>query len=86
MALQYGSLGAHVICIDINEKGNQETVAAIKSKGGQAHGYTLVIVFFSLCLLGILRFNFLKSILKLLIFFQSHDIMFLMKLIIYTKI
>lgn len=40
MSLQYSALGATVVCWDINEALNQETVKLIKSRGGKAHGYT----------------------------------------------
>jgi len=40
LALKYGSLGAKVICWDINEKNNQQTVKEVKSAGGQAFAYT----------------------------------------------
>jgi len=39
LALQYGKLGANVICWDINEKNNNETVKQIKAEGGQAFAY-----------------------------------------------
>lgn len=40
LALQYSALGSTVVCWDINEELNQETVKLIKSRGGKAHGYT----------------------------------------------
>lgn len=40
LALQYSALGATIVCWDINEQMNQETVKLIKSRGGKAHGYT----------------------------------------------
>ncbi|XP_052900488.1 short-chain dehydrogenase/reductase family 16C member 6 isoform X1 [Anopheles moucheti] len=40
LSLQYASLGTTVVCVDVNEKTNQETVNAIKGKGGKAFGYT----------------------------------------------
>lgn len=40
LALQYSALGATVVCWDINEKLNNETVKLLKSKGKKAHGYT----------------------------------------------
>lgn len=40
LALQYSALGSTVVCWDINEQLNQETVKLIKSRGGKAHGYT----------------------------------------------
>lgn len=38
-AIEYGSKGATVVCWDINEKGNDETVKEIKAMGGKAFGY-----------------------------------------------
>jgi all-trans-retinol dehydrogenase (NAD+) len=40
LALQYSDLGATIVCWDINEKLNLETVKFIKSKGKKAFGYT----------------------------------------------
>lgn len=40
MAVQYAQLGATVVCWDMNEAMNKETVEAIKTNGGTAHGYT----------------------------------------------
>ena len=40
LALQYAALGATIVCWDINEPTNIETVKMIKSKGGKAHGYS----------------------------------------------
>ena len=40
LALQYSALGATVVCWDINEELNQETVKLIKSEGGIVYGYT----------------------------------------------
>jgi all-trans-retinol dehydrogenase (NAD+) len=40
LALQYSALGATVVCWDINEQLNLDTVNLIKSKGRKAHGYT----------------------------------------------
>lgn len=40
LALQYSYLGATIVCWDINEKLNLETVKLIKSKGKKAFGYT----------------------------------------------
>lgn len=40
MALQYAALGAKVICVDVNEKNNEQTVKEIKNKGGKAFAYT----------------------------------------------
>lgn len=39
MALRFGKLGAVVVCVDINAKGNEQTVKMIKDKGGKAHKY-----------------------------------------------
>lgn len=39
LAQQYAALGATVVCVDINDKMNQETVAAIKQQKGNAFGY-----------------------------------------------
>lgn len=38
-ALQYASLGAKVVCWDINEKGNTELLKEIKAQGGKAFAY-----------------------------------------------
>lgn len=40
LAEKYSGLGATVVCWDINEKLNLETVTEIKSKGGKAFAYT----------------------------------------------
>lgn len=40
LAMQYSALGATVVCWDINEQLNLDTVKLIKSKGRKAHGYT----------------------------------------------
>lgn len=40
LALQYSTLGATIVCWDINEQLNLETVKLIKSKGRKAFGYT----------------------------------------------
>lgn len=40
LALQYSDLGATVVCWDINEQLNLDTVKIIKSKGRKAFGYT----------------------------------------------
>lgn len=40
LALQYSDLGATVVCWDINEKLNNDTVKILKSKGKKAFGYT----------------------------------------------
>ena len=42
-AKQYAQLGAKIICWDINEKNNSQTVKEIKAAGGQAAGYVYVI-------------------------------------------
>ncbi|XP_053699323.1 uncharacterized protein LOC128746300 [Sabethes cyaneus] len=39
LSLQYGALGATVVCVDINEKTNSETVAEVKKKGGKSFGF-----------------------------------------------
>lgn len=39
LAFQYSDLGATIVCVDINEKLNSETVKEIQSRGGKAHGY-----------------------------------------------
>ncbi|XP_055632288.1 short-chain dehydrogenase/reductase family 16C member 6 isoform X2 [Toxorhynchites rutilus septentrionalis] len=39
LAQQYAQLGATVICLDINDKMNNETVASIKQQQGNAFGY-----------------------------------------------
>lgn len=40
LSVQYSALGATVVCWDINEQLNLETVNLIKSKGRKAFGYT----------------------------------------------
>lgn len=40
LAIQYSALGATIVCWDINEPLNLETVKLIKSKGRKAFGYT----------------------------------------------
>lgn len=40
LSMQYSALGATIVCWDINETLNLETVKLIKSKGGKAFGYT----------------------------------------------
>jgi all-trans-retinol dehydrogenase (NAD+) len=40
LALQYSALGSTIVCWDINEKLNQDTVKLIKENGGKAFGYT----------------------------------------------
>lgn len=42
LALQYAKTGAKVVCIDINENGNNDTVKEVNSRGGKAFGYTYV--------------------------------------------
>ncbi|EDV34402.1 uncharacterized protein Dana_GF20987 [Drosophila ananassae] len=39
MALQYGQLGATILCWDVNEQTNNQTVKEIQAKGGKAFGY-----------------------------------------------
>ncbi|XP_073992946.1 firelighter isoform X2 [Rhodnius prolixus] len=40
LAVQFGELGAVVVCLDINEKGNEETIQLLKEKGcTRAHAY-----------------------------------------------
>lgn len=39
MALKFARLGATVVCVDINETSNDETVQQIKSEGFKAYGY-----------------------------------------------
>lgn len=39
LAIQYSELGATVVCWDINEQLNLDTVKEIKSKGRKAFGY-----------------------------------------------
>ena len=39
MALKFARLGATVVCVDINETSNDETVQKIKSEGFKAYGY-----------------------------------------------
>lgn len=39
-ALQYSALGATIVCWDVNERLNQDTVNLIKSLGRKAYGYT----------------------------------------------
>jgi len=41
LALQYSALGATIVCWDINEELNTETVNLIKTLGGRASGYTV---------------------------------------------
>lgn len=40
LAIQYANLGSKVVCWDIDEENNLETVRQIKSKGQQAAGFT----------------------------------------------
>jgi NAD(P)-dependent dehydrogenase (short-subunit alcohol dehydrogenase family) len=40
LALQYSALGATIVCWDINEQLNLDTVNLIKSQGRKAFGYT----------------------------------------------
>ncbi|KAL7744716.1 hypothetical protein ACLKA6_017210 [Drosophila palustris] len=44
MALQYAKLGAKVICWDVNEQTNSQTVKEIKQGGGSAFGYVCNVV------------------------------------------
>ena len=39
MALKFAKLGATVVCVDINQSANEETVKEIRSQGFKAHGY-----------------------------------------------
>lgn len=39
MALKFAKLGATVVCADINQSANEETVREIQSQGFKAHGY-----------------------------------------------
>lgn len=43
LALQYSKCGAIVICVDINEQSNKETVKEIQARGGKAYPYVYVI-------------------------------------------
>lgn len=40
LAIAYANLGAKVVCWDINEESNIETVNLIKSEGHEAFGFT----------------------------------------------
>lgn len=40
LALQYSALGAKLICWDVNEDANQQTVKEIKAYGAEAYAYT----------------------------------------------
>ncbi|XP_064538712.1 17-beta-hydroxysteroid dehydrogenase 13 [Drosophila montana] len=44
MALQYAAIGAKVICWDVNEQTNTQTVKDIKQAGGTAYGYVCNVV------------------------------------------
>lgn len=67
LALQYSALGATVVCWDINEQLNIETVKLIKSKGGKAHGYTWVFLLsFAMIIIIDININFLLQILVVL--------------------
>ncbi|XP_023159690.1 17-beta-hydroxysteroid dehydrogenase 13 isoform X2 [Drosophila hydei] len=44
MALQYAGIGAKVICWDINDQTNSQTVKEIKQAGGTAYGYVCNVV------------------------------------------
>ncbi|KAH8387216.1 hypothetical protein KR093_005620, partial [Drosophila rubida] len=44
MALQYAALGAKVLCWDVNEQTNSQTVKEIKQAGGTAFGYVCNVV------------------------------------------
>ena len=47
LALKYASLGATVVCVDLNSQGNQETINEIKKLGTTpAHAYQYVNFFF----------------------------------------
>ncbi|XP_022821732.1 17-beta-hydroxysteroid dehydrogenase 13-like isoform X2 [Spodoptera litura] len=39
IATRFGKLGAKVVCVDINSKGNEETVSLIKKNKGEAYAY-----------------------------------------------
>jgi len=39
LALQYAKCGAIVVCVDINDQSNKETVKEIKARGGKAYPY-----------------------------------------------
>ncbi|XP_047985634.1 17-beta-hydroxysteroid dehydrogenase 13-like isoform X2 [Leguminivora glycinivorella] len=39
IALRFGKLGATVVCVDVNAKGNEETVQMIKDNGGKAFNF-----------------------------------------------
>jgi NAD(P)-dependent dehydrogenase (short-subunit alcohol dehydrogenase family) len=42
LAHQYASLGATVVCWDINEEGNDKTVQELRKIGYKAYGYKYV--------------------------------------------
>lgn len=39
LAYQYAELGAIIVGLDINEKGNSETATGVKNRGGKFHSY-----------------------------------------------
>ncbi|XP_050554588.1 17-beta-hydroxysteroid dehydrogenase 13-like isoform X2 [Spodoptera frugiperda] len=39
IATRFGKLGARVVCVDINAKGNEETISLIKKNKGEAYAY-----------------------------------------------
>jgi len=39
LALQYSKCGAIIVCVDINEQSNKETVKEIQARGGKAYPY-----------------------------------------------
>ncbi|KAF9408263.1 hypothetical protein HW555_011987 [Spodoptera exigua] len=39
IATRFGKLGAKVVCVDINSKGNEETISLIKKNKGDAYAY-----------------------------------------------
>ena len=39
IATRFGKLGAKVVCVDINSKGNEETISLIKKNKGEAYAY-----------------------------------------------
>jgi NAD(P)-dependent dehydrogenase (short-subunit alcohol dehydrogenase family) len=42
LALQYASLGATVVCWDLNQEWNDKTVQEIRAMGCKAYGYKYV--------------------------------------------
>lgn len=40
LAFQYSQLGATVVGLDINDKGNNETAKEVRSRGGKFHSYS----------------------------------------------